>query len=63
MHFVNGTQHLPAIITDPAFVPADSEEPQQALTVFPVGEAPFTTVASFDESATPASWHWPEYVP
>lgn len=59
VHFVNGDQHVPAIITDPG-EQADSE---QHLTVFPVDAPPFTTVASHSTEATPATWHWPEYVP
>jgi hypothetical protein len=72
VHFVYGEKHLPAIITDPAVdgVLVEGGQPdriipgiQQALTVFPVGESPFTTVAHQDERAVSATWHWPEYVP
>lgn len=70
VHFVYGSQHVPALITDPAapVVPLFDEdgnerEPQQALTVFPVGSAPFTTVAAEDADGAPGTWHWPEYVP
>lgn len=65
VHFVYGDRHIPAIITDPAFqVQTDSYDTiEQALTVFPVGETPFTTCAKQDEGGAPATWHWPEYVP
>jgi hypothetical protein len=48
------------MITDPAFVPADGQPAEQALTVFPVGEPPFTTVAHEDPEHHAATWHWPE---
>ena len=64
VHFVNGDRHVPAIVTDPAFTPATPEAwEQQALTVFPVNEPPFTTVAAYDADGAPATWHWPEFVP
>lgn len=63
VHFVNGDQHVPAIITDPAFSLGDGAPDAQALTVFPIGDSPFTTVATADSSCAPATWHWPEYVP
>lgn len=65
VHFVYGGQHVPAIITDPAFVVPEgaTEFVGQAMTVFPVNAPPFTTVAAYDEAATGGSWHWPEYVP
>lgn len=57
VHFVYGDRHLPAIITDPA------NGLTVHLTVFPVDEQPFTTLAGYDPDGKPASWHWPEYVP
>ena len=57
VHFVYGDQHVPAIITDPA------NGLTVHLTVFPVGEPPFTDLAGHDESGAPGTWHWPEYVP
>jgi hypothetical protein len=68
VHFMYGDQHIPAIITDPAFRTPDPiggvDIEWQALTAFPVNEPPFTTLAAHDERAdTPATWHWPEYVP
>lgn len=63
VHFVYGDRHVPAIITDPTFAKAEFGPPSAALTVFPVGETPFTTVAEGDEACAPATWHWPEYVP
>jgi len=64
VHFMYGDQHYAALITDPAFVTPDEGAPAvQALTVFPVGAPPFTTVATFDPDAAPATWHWPEHVP
>jgi len=62
VHFMYGDRHLPAIITDPAFIAPD-ESVLQALTVFLVGAPPFTTYATLDPSAAPATWHWPEHVP
>lgn len=65
VHFVYGDTHVPAIITDPAFVVHETGQPDwtgQALTVFPVGEAPFTTVALLDAGGAAATWHWPERV-
>lgn len=66
VHFVYGDQHVPAIVTDPAFVVREDGKPDwtgQALTVVPVGIAPFTTVALCDENHAPATWHWPELEP
>lgn len=72
VHFVYGGQHVPAIITDPAFVCNDvetgSEVTRVALTVFLPNAAPFTTVAAHGDEVGPgtwenATWHWPEYVP
>ena len=64
VHFMYGDQHLAAFVTDPAFVtPDEGTTASQALTVFPVGAPPFTTVATFDPDAAPATWHWPEHVP
>ena len=63
VHFVYGGVHVPAIITDPHAVVADFGPGAVALTVFPVGEPPFTTVAEGDATAADATWHWPEYVP
>ena len=57
VHFVNGDQHVPAIITDPA------NGLTVHLTVFPVGEPPFTTLAGYDPNSATATWHWPEFVP
>lgn len=57
VHFVNGIQHVPAIITDPA------NGLTVHLTVFPVDEPPFTDLVGYDESGKPATWHWPEHVP
>ena len=64
VHFVFGDRHVPAIITDPAF-DVEGQPTGQALTVFPIGEPPFTTVAHQDASDAPegGTWHWPEYVP
>lgn len=59
VHFVNGTQHVPAIITQPDF----NDQGECALTVFPVNESLFTIVAAFDSDAASATWHWPEFVP
>jgi hypothetical protein len=65
VHFVYGSRHIPAIITDPAFEVAGypTDKIKQALTVFPVGEPPFTTIANYDEHCISSTWHWPEYVP
>lgn len=66
VHFVHGEAHVPAVITDPTFLVQEKGKPDwagQALTVFPVGEPPFTTVAAHDAGGAPATWHWPEYVP
>lgn len=63
VHFVYGDRHVPAIITDAAYSLGDGAPDVQALTVFPVGEPPFTTVATIDTSCAPATWHWPEFVP
>lgn len=57
VHFVYGDQHLAAIITDPA------NGLTVHLTVFPVGEPSFTTLAGYDPEGASATWHWPEYVP
>lgn len=62
VHFVYGDNHVPAIITDPEHRVRRSGVTMQALTVFPVNEAPFTTCATHDEGGAPATWHWPERV-
>lgn len=65
VHFVYGEHHFAAIITDPAFTVREPDRPTwegQALTVFPPGAAPWTTVAHYDAAGTPGSWHWPEFV-
>lgn len=64
VHFVNGSAHVPAIITDPAFVVPEgaTELIGQALTIFPVNEPPFTAVATYDKDASGGTWHWPEHV-
>lgn len=46
VHFVNGDQHVPALITDPNH----NDQGECAL------------VAAFDPEGAPATWHWPEYV-
>lgn len=65
VHFVNGDQHCAAMITDPAPVLPNGDELQggQSLVVFPPNLESFTTIALFDDGGTPATWHWPEYVP
>lgn len=65
VHFVYGDQHCAAIITDPAPVlPADDPlSGGQSLVVFPPNISMFTNIAIFDPNGTPATWHWPEYVP
>lgn len=64
VHFVYGDRHYAAIITDPYhYPPGQYESDGQALTVFPPGDAPFSTIAVFDAAGAPATWHWPEYVP
>lgn len=62
VHFVNGTKHCAAIITDPrAELPeGDPLAGGQSLTVFPADCEPFTTIALHDPSGAPATWHWPE---
>jgi len=51
--FVHGARKVPAIVTDPDY---DSNG-AQALTVFPVNDAPFATIASYDANASGATWH------
>ena len=71
VHFINGTQHVPALITDTAahFHAPRPDGPGivaavgQALAVFPPNAPMFTTVALEDANGAPATWHWPEYVP
>lgn len=66
VHFVYGDTHFAAIITDPAWpVEVEGLAPTvaQALTVFPAGQLPFTTVAAYDPQGSGGSWHWPEHVP
>jgi hypothetical protein len=68
VHFVHGAVHCAAIITDPAFQDhgidgLDDMRIMQSLAVFPPNSEPFTTIAAYDASAAPATWHWPEYVP
>lgn len=52
-----------AWITDPLFVTPEYPHGTQALYVIPPFDAPFHTTAEYDANATPATWHWPEYVP
>lgn len=65
--FVYGGKVVPAIVTNPAatmFVPSDDQENVErgegvALTVFPEGAPPFTTVAAFDDDKkADATWHY-----
>jgi len=67
VHYVHGDQHLPAIITDPAFLVYNVEEApivKVALTVFfPMDPQLMGTVADYDPAGAPNTWHWPEYVP
>lgn len=73
VHFVYGGQHVPAIITDPAFQDhgvdgQDEVRILQALTVFLPNAEPFTTVAEQMGEIAPgtwqnATWHWPEWMP
>jgi len=64
VHFVNGDQHCAAIITDPAPVLRADDElfGGQSLVVFPPNYESFTTIAKFDDSGAPGTWHWPERV-
>ncbi len=70
VHFVHGDRHYAAIIT--AVDSREIEHQQdgshvmrtgQTLFVMPPMDAPFSTVAEYNDDATPATWHWPEYVP
>lgn len=73
VHFVYGGQHVPAIVTDPAFQDhgidgQDDVRILQALTVFLPNAEPFTTVAEQMGEIAPgtwqnATWHWPEGTP
>ena len=57
VHFVNGDEHVPAVVTDPA------NGLTVHLTVFPVGDQPFTGLFGYDKDGAPATWHWPEWTP
>ena len=59
VHYVYGERHVPAIVTNPAFA-AEGQPVGQAMTVFPVGELPFTDVAYYSPSGASATRHWPE---
>jgi len=66
VHFMYGDQHCAAIITARHSRMMDASENHQegqTLCVFPPMEAPFSTIASYDPDAAPATWHWPEHVP
>ncbi len=66
VHFVYGDQHHAAMITAVSSRlrgEDGTDQEGQTLVVFPPMEPPFTTIAAFDPGATPATWHWPEYVP
>lgn len=65
VHFMYGGVHLPAIVSDPAFHLEDRV--WQAMTVFLINAAPFTTVALHEDEVFPgtwnnATWHWSEAV-
>lgn len=64
VHFVNGDQHIPALVTQPALRVPDPiggvDMEGEALTVFPVNDAPFSVITSQDETGTPGTWHRPE---
>ena len=60
VHFVYGTDHVPALIIDPAYM-VDEEE-VQALQVFTMEDGAFTMLARYDASCIGGTWHWPEYV-
>lgn len=62
IHFVYGTTHCAAIVTDPAYrVQTDAYDAiEQAMVVFPPNASSFTTCAMYDAGAAPATWHWAE---
>lgn len=63
VHFVYGDKHFMAWITDPCFVTPEYPNGAQSLYAIPPFDATFHTVAEYDLNTTPATWHWPEYVP
>ena len=56
VHVVFGSEHYAALITS---VIADQ---QVTLTVFPPSDPAFPTVAAYDSTGAPGTWHWPELV-
>lgn len=63
VHYVYGDKHVPAIITAPAYATDDDGVSMDMLTVFPIGEPPFTDLVGYNADDKPGTWHWPEYVP
>ena len=65
VHFCYGDRHVPALIIDPNpanpdGLPGTDVIEIQVFTGFEAGH--FPTLAPYDASGVPASWHWPEYV-
>jgi hypothetical protein len=68
VHFVSDTVHRAAIITDTAYMIAESAEPSptppiaqvvyQALIVLPPMQPPFNALALYDAGGANATWHW-----
>lgn len=63
VHYIYGSRHFAAIITNDKFDEYEPGKWNQMLTVFPPGDPPFTAVSALDEGFSGGSWHWPEYVP
>jgi len=68
VHFVSDDVHRAAVITDIAYLIAESDEaaPEQpiapivyqALIVLPPMQPPFNALALYDRSGAPMTWHW-----
>lgn len=67
VHYVYGDKHYAATITDPAFTVYNVEATpvvKTALSVLiPMEALPMVTVADYDPTGAPGTWHWPEFVP
>ena len=62
VHYIYGSRHFAAIITDPKFNEHEPGKWNQALTVFPPNDPAFNAISTHDDSWAGGTWHWPERV-
>lgn len=62
VHYMWGTTHCAAIITNDKENEYAKGKWNQMLVVFPRNEPPTNVVAQYDPNCANGTWHWPEYV-